>query len=551
MFFLTNKEILQLNHLTEPKEYTIQVGTKQFKYSRSQLPFLSNSILQYFEDTHQHFFIDYSSSLKFSLEDLISCFASFDYLFRNNTDLLIEYKNVLVFTFIAQSLRNYPLLHACNKVSSTKSKIFSLNSEYLGDISLKQLPFMNNFTLYLNERPFEINSCYFSLLSNKIHSLDKSENQLICSIPDEHLFCFESFLSIFKGSSFRFNAFDLSSLLYLIDYFDLKSLPQFISDSIPLPTNLEESISFLSKNNNKFLEKHIQKSIDILIENIKHVSINQFLEISNENLLFIFNSSKLLIRDEDFLFTLIVQLIEQDFSKKILLPTIYFPLVSSNLLKSFFQHFPVEEIDVELFEKLKERLFIDVLFSESIKSSRYQNQPNLITKSEIEETSKILQNYFQKPVKMNESTQELITQVQSQEQLISSLQKEIQQFKSELKDLKTQNSTFQQELKNEKNEFINQKKQFEKEISNLKNENESLKVKSQSPTILPPHQQINFNGHNAIISFLRSQNQNFVKLSGSFNENRCLSNNASKSWYQLDLSPRKVCVSDYLLRSSK
>jgi hypothetical protein len=42
MYNFTNKEILQLNQLPEPKEYIIKVGGKQFQYNRYQLPFLSN-----------------------------------------------------------------------------------------------------------------------------------------------------------------------------------------------------------------------------------------------------------------------------------------------------------------------------------------------------------------------------------------------------------------------------------------------------------------------------------------------------------------------------
>jgi hypothetical protein len=239
--------------------------------------------------------LDDYSSLQFTSEDLILCYSSFDSLFRNKTEILIEHKNVLPFYFIAQFLRNPYLLLICNKVTSTKSKHFSFTSEHLGDISIKQLPFMNNCNLIINHKSFEINSSHLSCISTKFHSIGNLVNHLIFSIPEEHLFCFESFLSIFKGSSFRFDEFDASSLIYLIDFFDLKSLLQFISDSLPLPSNIEESIEFLSKIYSKILGKHFQQSIDIVIDNFEKITIDQFLQISNEILLSVFLFTKTFI----------------------------------------------------------------------------------------------------------------------------------------------------------------------------------------------------------------------------------------------------------------
>jgi hypothetical protein len=177
--------------------------------------------------------------------------------------------------------------------------------------------------------------------------------------------------------------------------------------------------------NCQLLDRHFQQSIDILIENIEEISIDEYLQIPNENLLFLFNSSKLSLPDENFLFNLIFQLLQQYFSKNILLQTIYFPLVSSSLLKNFFQDFPIEELDSELFERLKERLFCDVLISDDLPpSTRWKNKPSFISRSEIEEISKMINNHFNKPMTLIESTRTLFDLSHSQEQLISSLQKE-------------------------------------------------------------------------------------------------------------------------------
>jgi hypothetical protein len=79
----------------------------------------------------------------------------------------------------------------------------------------------------------------------------------------------------------------------------------------------------------------------------------------------------------------------------------------------------------------------------------------------------------------------------------------------------------------------------------------------------PPHQQISFNEHNAITSHLRHQNSNSVKFivsstrsGGKFeslfhhNNSYWHSNFEPNSWLCIDFSSRKVCASDYLLRSA-
>jgi hypothetical protein len=92
----------------------------------------------------------------------------------------------------------------------------------------------------------------------------------------------------------------------------------------------------------------------------------------------------------------------------------------------------------------------------------------------------------------------------------TSLQLENPQVKDENKELKTKTTSLQ--LENQK--IKDQEQQIEKQISDLKKENESLQIKLSPPspcqTILPVHQKINFNDHNAIISHLRQQNQNLL-----------------------------------------
>jgi hypothetical protein len=63
--------------------------------------------------------------------------------------------------------------------------------------------------------------------------------------------------------------------------------------------------------------------------------------------------------------------------------------VSSELLEQYFNNFSVEELDIELFEALKKRLFKNILFKEKENyTSRWRNQNQLINQTETKSIPK-------------------------------------------------------------------------------------------------------------------------------------------------------------------
>jgi radical SAM superfamily enzyme len=91
-----------------------------------------------------------------------------------------------------------------------------------------------------------------------------------------------------------------------------------------------------------------------VIQNIEQIEIHQLLCLSNFVLEQIFNSHQLQIENENYLFNLVIELIKKDSNRKVLLKSIFYPGVSSSLLISYFRDFPIEEIDYNLFNSLKE-----------------------------------------------------------------------------------------------------------------------------------------------------------------------------------------------------
>jgi hypothetical protein len=92
----------------------------------------------------------------------------------------------------------------------------------------------------------------------------------------------------------------------------------------------------------------------------------------------------LFVGDETEFFKKIQQLIEKDPQNKVLLSKVKFPFVSSSEMKNFFEKFSLEDIDLALFEALKERLFCDVLHPPFENSkTRWTNSLQLLSSNEV------------------------------------------------------------------------------------------------------------------------------------------------------------------------
>jgi hypothetical protein len=144
----------------------------------------------------------------------------------------------------------------------------------------------------------------------------------------------------------------------------------------------------------------------------------------------LFQSPQLQVENEDVLFNLVTDLIGRDPNRKILLKLIYFPGVSTEHLVNFFSNFPADEIDSDLFESIKTRLFCDIFQPNSLPPSRCRNPPTFRSKEEIDKIFQLLQDHFQEtsnPVELIETllreNEEMKNQIQQQNKEIENLKK--------------------------------------------------------------------------------------------------------------------------------
>jgi chromosome segregation ATPase len=145
-----------------------------------------------------------------------------------------------------------------------------------------------------------------------------------------------------------------------------------------------------------------------------------------------------------------VSLIQEDSDRKLLLNYVQFSFVSSQLIHEYFCHSTINELDFELFEALKSRLFHDVFGKESEHYiNRWRNQQKLITKQENEKISK--------------ENSELKNTLKQKEAENSELKTPLKQKETE--NLELRHTLKQREIEN--SELKNAFKQRETEFSNL------------------------------------------------------------------------------------
>jgi hypothetical protein len=121
------------------------------------------------------------------------------------------------------------------------------------------------------------------------------------------------------------------------------------------------------------LKEQYDQSLSIAIQNFHIISFEALNKLSNSQLLKILLLESLQIYNEDYLFKIILNMIDLDKNRMILLQTIHFEFVSSDLLKRFFGNISHNQLDFELFNSLKKRLFLDYSDSEKL-SKRWKSR---------------------------------------------------------------------------------------------------------------------------------------------------------------------------------
>jgi hypothetical protein len=374
-----------LDILPLEKIYEVIVGGSSFKYNKDQLPFISPSVFNHFLSSNKPFIIENQSNLN----DLVLCYTGFDSLFRSKTEVVIDKWNVSNIKTLGKSIGNTFLIQLSNKVTQKNSQVFSLNSEHLSILSDDQISSFNDSVITINNQRFYFNSSLFSCISDKKQEIKEIREIKEISISEEHFPCFVSFFDIFKGFSFEVEYYNSSSFLCLIDTFNLSCLFERVFGEISQLKTISEAITFLSYFGfeNKRFEEYSKSCLSFLVNNFERISFEYFDEMSNEQVQILFSSSEIQMENEDFLFEIILNMIEKKFSRIILIQSVFLGFVSYSLLKEFIENIPIDKVYFEIFEMLQERLYSEC---PSNYSDRWRNQKSILSGEEFSEIDQLI-----------------------------------------------------------------------------------------------------------------------------------------------------------------
>jgi hypothetical protein len=242
-----------------------------------------------------------------------------------------------------------------------------------------------------------------------------------------------------------------------------------------LTQNLNEIINFLSKQFCSDFNEQFQGSLSNLMKNIDKLSFEQFLQFHNFVLVSMFSSKELTIPDEDFMLYLLIEMINRDPNRKILLKVIHFPFISSHLLINFLQDYSIDDLDSDFFERLKQRIFCEIAKSTTeIPSGRWIQNWHCISRKDIEDIFSILLEHDQE----NENLLDQIKKLIEKNELIKSQNQKLQ---SQIESLQSDNAKLKNQLSSVQNENAEMKKQLtssQKEILDLTHQISSLQAQN-------------------------------------------------------------------------
>lgn len=270
----------------------------------------------------------------------------------------------------------------------------------LREIPRKTLKSLNNFHIFVNDIPFSCNSYYASCISDHIFSAllkDHYLSEFRLLIPKVLIERFQNIYFLLQGSEIYIEENELEQFNELATLLEFDYLKDYIKENFPnfastiIDDSLENALLFLQNSNKNPIEFDTAVSIaaihfsEIPFSTISHFSI-QVLET-------ILNSNQLRVRNENQLFLMVQKLAKFDQKYFRLLTYIQFPFVDPILLRKFFQNFPFEDLDQQLFDQIKIRLFCEVIPNKIGNMDRWLETPILFDSEEVKLLLNLLDSF--------------------------------------------------------------------------------------------------------------------------------------------------------------
>jgi hypothetical protein len=106
-----------------------------FFFSKEQILLLSNSAFDYISSTKRCFDIEKPSDFyQINQADLAICFSRLYLLFISDDSIQIDFRNVMIYKFLATKLQNKSLESICDSISFTNTNQYFLSSKRFKEI---------------------------------------------------------------------------------------------------------------------------------------------------------------------------------------------------------------------------------------------------------------------------------------------------------------------------------------------------------------------------------------------------------------------------------
>lgn len=261
---------------------------------------------------------------------------------------------------------------------SNKSKI-QLKTESILDVPLQM--FDNDFSFIVNGEEFKTSKIISDLISPKVcqsHLSDPTTDQFI--INTHHRGNFSNIINLINFNKNSIPDDEIPFVFEIIKKLGNKSIEVSLKSSYEDIT-IDNVIDIIRRHekNEIFFSKQLQEEIDFLSSHFFELTENdeEMLNLlSLETLGVVLGNSKLKLRDEDQLISIINELYSKDSKYATLYSYVYFSNVGENIIEEFVEIYNISDITQEIWASISQRLIqqIKISLSEQINNNRYKGK---------------------------------------------------------------------------------------------------------------------------------------------------------------------------------
>jgi hypothetical protein len=245
---------------------------------------------------------------------------------------------------------NRSLFQLSNQLTFSEKVSFSFDSLQFGYIPKEFRTNIRNFSLTINNIPFNVNSGFFSCLSDRVFNILRDNPNLqsldLGQKSPDYLKLFQGILSIFDGDIFPVHQVtqkdQYTQLLFEIcSDLKIQELYSILIKDQQIPNSIELSLQFFQNYWFNFSSEHLNAAVRIMALNFKDLSDEQIHSIPFSLLEQILSSSDLQVGDESFLFDKLFNLYQHQSNSISIMKHVFFLQFSQILflilLRMFYQ----------------------------------------------------------------------------------------------------------------------------------------------------------------------------------------------------------------------